>query len=54
MPTPVKYYNDGIRNVYKDIEKEANALLVKKLPEDMQPTYSDLLSGRGYPRTQMR
>ena len=49
MPTPVKYYNDGIRNVYKDIEKEANALLVKKLPEDMQPTYSDLLSEEDTP-----
>lgn len=49
MPTPVKYYNDGIRNVYKDIEKEANALLVNKLPEDMQPTYSELLSEKDSP-----
>ena len=35
--------------IYKDIEKEANALLVKKLPEDMQPTYSDLLSEEDTP-----
>ena len=49
MPTPVKYYNDGIRNVYRDIEKEANALLVNKLPEDMQPTYSELLSEKDSP-----
>ena len=36
-------------DVYKDIEKEANALLVKKLPEDMQPTYSELLSEEDTP-----
>ncbi|MCI5682327.1 MAG: 5'-deoxynucleotidase [Eubacteriales bacterium] len=49
MPTPVKYYNDGIRSVYKEIEKDANALLVEKLPEDLRREYSDLLSGEDRP-----
>lgn len=49
MPTPVKYYNDGIRRVYKEIEKDANALLVEKLPEDLRREYSDLLSEEDRP-----
>ena len=35
MPTPVKYYNDGIRNVYKDIEKEVDRSLLRKALETL-------------------
>ncbi len=44
MPTPVKYYNDGIKNIYKDIEKDANEILIEKLPAELRSTYSELLS----------
>ncbi len=33
MPTPVKYYNAGIKNVYKDIERQAQATLTDMLPK---------------------
>lgn len=34
MPTPVKYYNNEIKTVYKDIEKKAGERLLSMLPED--------------------
>ena len=40
MPTPVKYYNDEIKNVYKDIEHIAGERLLKMLPEDYKSDYS--------------
>ena len=33
MPTPVKYYNDDIKNVYKDIERIAISALIKCIEE---------------------
>lgn len=43
MPTPVKYYNPLIRNVYKEVEGVARDELLKGLPDKMQPVYSPLL-----------
>lgn len=40
MPTPVKYYNDEIKNVYKDIEKIAGNRLLAMLPEEFVPEYT--------------
>ncbi len=34
MPTPVKYYNEEIKSVYKDIERAAGERLVGMLPEE--------------------
>lgn len=39
MPTPVKYYNDDIKNVYKDIEHIAGERLIDMLPEDFREDY---------------
>lgn len=39
MPTPVKYYNDDIKNVYKDIERIAGDRLLSMLPEDFREDY---------------
>ncbi len=42
MPTPVKYYNDEIRNVYKDIEHIAGQRLLSMLEEDFKDDYEPL------------
>lgn len=42
MPTPVKYYNDEIKSVYKDIEKTAGDRLLKMLPDDYKQDYVHL------------
>ena len=39
MPTPVKYYNDDIKNVYKNIEDIAGERLLSMLPEDYRAEY---------------
>jgi 5'-deoxynucleotidase len=39
MPTPVKYYNDEIKNVYKDIEAVAGQRLLAMLPEEFKEDY---------------
>lgn len=39
MPTPVKYYNDDIKNVYKDIENIAGERLLAMLPEEFREDY---------------
>ncbi len=39
MPTPVKYYNDEIKSVYKDIEKTAGDRLLAMLPEEFRYSY---------------
>jgi len=42
MPTPVKYYNDEIKNVYKDIERVAGERLLAMLPADYRDEYLPL------------
>lgn len=42
MPTPVKYYNDEIKNVYKDIESIAGQRLLAMLPEEFRDDYAPL------------
>lgn len=42
MPTPVKYYNDEIKSVYKDIEETAGDRLLKMLPDDYKQDYLPL------------
>ncbi|MGI6269577.1 MAG: 5'-deoxynucleotidase [Candidatus Howiella sp.] len=44
LPTPVKYYNPGIRDAYKQIEHSAGDRLLSFLPEDLRPDYAALLS----------
>ncbi len=42
MPTPVKYYNDNIRDVYKDVEHVAGERLLSMLPEEFKSDYLPL------------
>ena len=44
MPTPIKYYNQKINSVYKEIENAAADKLLNRLPEDLREEYSALLS----------
>ena len=43
MPTPIKYYNPGIRDAYKAVEQVAEQKLLSMLPGDLRPTYEDAL-----------
>lgn len=42
MPTPVKYYNDEIKNVYKEVEAVAGKRLLKMLPDEYKSDYAPL------------
>lgn len=39
MPTPIKYYNADIKNVYKEIEGIAQGRLIGLLPEDLRDDF---------------
>ena len=39
MPTPVKYYNSEIQDVYKDIENAAGERLLSMLPDEFKKDY---------------
>ena len=42
MPTPVKYYNQDIKNAMKEVEGVANKKLLSMLPEDMREAYKSI------------
>lgn len=42
MPTPIKYYNDGIKFAYKQIEKTAGEQLINMLPEDFKEDFKEI------------
>ncbi len=44
MPTPVKYYNDEIKNAYHKIEDETCDMLISKLPCALRESYAELLT----------
>lgn len=39
MPTPIKYHNKEIREIYKQIEDTAEKRLIEKLPEDFKSEF---------------
>lgn len=39
MPTPVKYFEPGIKEAYKKVEKEASKKLLSSMPEEMTKRY---------------
>lgn len=43
MPTPVKYYNEEVRNAYKTVEQKAAESLISMLPVDFREDYAPLL-----------
>lgn len=44
MPTPIKYDNETIKSVYKQIEKAAGERLISHLPEYLKPEYEEILN----------
>ena len=42
MPTPVKYYNDEMRETFKKVEDNACAKLLEMLPDDLKPAFEPL------------
>jgi len=44
MPTPVKYFNPEIMSAYKQVEAVAGQKLLRTLPEELRPAYSELLT----------
>lgn len=44
MPTPVKYYNSGIRKCFSEIETAAQESIINTLPEYMRTDYAPLLT----------
>lgn len=43
LPTPVKYFNPGISNAYKGVEKIAKDKLFSRIPEELAPAYRGLI-----------
>lgn len=48
MPTPIKYMNKDISEAYKSIENSAKMSLEEKLPDELRPTYHDILFDNEY------
>lgn len=40
MPTPIKYLNNDLRHAYKQVESEAQNLLLSTLPEELMGRFS--------------
>ncbi len=45
LPTPIKYFSTEMREEYKLIEENAANTLLAHLPDELRPTYQDLLMG---------
>ncbi|HIS99904.1 MAG TPA: 5'-deoxynucleotidase [Candidatus Faecaligallichristensenella faecipullorum] len=43
LATPIKYFNPGIKQAFKSIEKMAASQLLSYLPEDLKPSFEPLL-----------
>ena len=44
LPTPVKYFNEGIRETYRLIEENAKSRLLDELPAPLRPVYAPLIN----------
>ena len=44
MPTPIKYFNSGIRSAYKEVEAVAERKLVEMLPEELRGAYDGVIT----------
>ena len=44
LPTPIKYYSEDIKRVYKDIEASAGRQLCSMLPEDLRPDFDSIFT----------
>jgi len=46
LPTPVKYFNSQIKNVYKGIESLAQQKMYHMLPDELKSSYRNLLTNQ--------
>jgi 5'-deoxynucleotidase len=46
LPTPVKYFNSGIRGAYKEVEKASLERLLASLPDDIRGSYENVTTPR--------
>ena len=46
LPTPIKYFDNDIKNSYKKIELIAEDRLIKMLPEDLREDFREIHSGQ--------
>ena len=44
LPTPIKYFNQEMREVFKGIENKANEKILSMLPKEMQDAYRDIFT----------
>jgi len=42
LPTPVKYYNNELKNAYKHVENIADDMLLDKLPDDLRSSFEQV------------
>ncbi len=49
MPTPVKYYNPGIKASYKGVEADAQRRLLAMLPADLRGSFQPYINGEDAP-----
>jgi len=47
MPTPVKYFDETIKNAYDRVEQSAKKKMISQLPEKMQKTYISVMDRLG-------
>jgi len=47
LPTPIKYFNDEMKCIYKKVEKAASDKLKSHLPADFKNAYSTYIDGSG-------
>lgn len=52
MPTPIKYYNQDMKEAYREVENVAAKRLIAMLPEDFQEYYESLLIKGDSPKEQ--
>lgn len=43
LPTPVKYFNEGLRTAFGELEKEATQMMLAGIPESVREHYRPLL-----------
>ncbi len=43
LPTPIKYFNQGMESSYKDLESISKQKLLSLLPEEMAKSYKELI-----------
>lgn len=53
MPTPIKYYNQDMKEAYREVENVAAKRLIAMLPEDFQEYYESLLIKGDSPEEQL-